>query len=74
MRRLAGDPAHRQRLAAAGFAAFQERWSESAVVPQYLEIVTRAARQKGDHRVLSKLDPKAGGRQPSVDRLQEGRR
>lgn len=74
MRRLAGDPAHRQRLADAGFAAFQERWSESAVVPRYLEIVARAAHQKDDRRVLSQLDPKAGGWQPSVDRLQEGRR
>jgi len=74
MRRLASDPGYRQRLAAAGFAAFQERWSESVVVPRYLDLVARTARQKDDRRVLSKLDPKAGGWQPTGDRLQEGRR
>ena len=55
MRRLQEDPARRARLAAAGYDAFVARWSERAVVPQYLDIVARAAERKGDRDVLSKL-------------------
>lgn len=55
MRRLQEDPARRARLAAAGYDAFVSRWSERAVVPQYLDIVARAAERKGDRDVLSKL-------------------
>lgn len=55
MRRLQQDPARRARLAAAGYDAFVSRWSERAVVPQYLDIVARAAERKGDRDVLSKL-------------------
>ena len=55
MRRLQADPGRRAALARAGLAAFAERWSERAVVPQYLEIVASAARKKGDQRVLAKL-------------------
>jgi glycosyltransferase involved in cell wall biosynthesis len=56
MRRLQQDPARRDRLAEAGSAAFLARWSERAVVPQYLDIVARTAQKKGDRRVLTKLD------------------
>lgn len=56
MRRLQDDPAHRQRLASAGFRASVDRWSESAVVPRYLEIVRRAARRRSNHHVLQALD------------------
>ncbi len=55
MRRLQEDPAGRGRQAAAGYAAFVARWSERAVVPQYLEIIARAAGRKGDTQVLTKL-------------------
>ena len=55
MRRLQQDPERRARLAAAGYEAFVSRWSERAVVPQYLDIVARAAERKGDRDVLSKL-------------------
>lgn len=55
MRRLQTDPGRRAALARAGLAAFAERWSERAVVPQYLAIVASAAQKKGDHRVLEKL-------------------
>ncbi|MDZ4862154.1 MAG: glycosyltransferase family 4 protein [Gemmatimonadota bacterium] len=55
MRRLQADPGRRAALARAGLAAFAERWSERAVIPQYLEIVASAARKKGDRRVLEKL-------------------
>ncbi len=55
MRRLQAEPGRRAALARAGLAAFAARWSERAVVPQYLEIVAAAARKKGDRRVLDKL-------------------
>jgi glycosyltransferase involved in cell wall biosynthesis len=55
MRRLQDDPSHRQRLASAGYRASVERWSESAVVPRYLEIVRRAARRRSNHHVLQAL-------------------
>jgi glycosyltransferase involved in cell wall biosynthesis len=67
MRRLQTDPAHRDRLAEAGYRAYLEHWCERAVVPQYLSIVERAARRKGDRRVLEKL-----GRGPSTYPLPVG--
>lgn len=55
MRQMQEDPGRRGRLAAAGYEAFVSRWSERAVVPQYLEIIARAAERKGDRQVLTKL-------------------
>ncbi len=55
MRRLQGDPAHRERLSQAGYAAYANRWSERVVVPQYLEIVRRAAARRGHLRVIDAL-------------------
>ncbi len=55
MRRLQGDPAHREALSAAGYRAYVERWSERVVVPQYLEIVRRAAARRGHARVIDAL-------------------
>ena len=55
MERLQGDPAHRDRLARAGFRGYVERWSESAVIPQYLGIVRRIAEQRGQRRILDAL-------------------
>ncbi|MEP7380300.1 MAG: glycosyltransferase family 4 protein [Gemmatimonadota bacterium] len=55
MRRLQGDPAHRERLSQAGYAAYANRWSERVVVPQYLEIVRRAAARRGQMRVIDAL-------------------
>ena len=46
MNRLQTDPARRARLSANAVAAFHERWSESAVVPQYLEIVRSASERR----------------------------
>ncbi|MEP6571598.1 MAG: glycosyltransferase family 4 protein [Gemmatimonadota bacterium] len=56
MRRLQSDAAHRTRLARAGYQAFLERWSESAVIPRYLDIVRRTAERRQDAAVLEKLD------------------
>jgi glycosyltransferase involved in cell wall biosynthesis len=50
------DDAHRRRLGEAGRRAFQEHWSESAVVPQYLEVVRRAAAARGATSLLSRLE------------------
>lgn len=46
MRRMQ-DPAYRERLARSGVRAFIDRWSESAVVPRYLDIVRRTAERRG---------------------------
>ena len=42
MRKIQADDTHRQRLANNGYRASIDLWSESAVVPQYLEIVERS--------------------------------
>jgi glycosyltransferase involved in cell wall biosynthesis len=55
MRRLQADPALRQRLSDCGYKAYVERWSESAVVPRYLDIVHRAAQRRGYTRIASQL-------------------
>jgi len=46
MRGLQRDRARRDALGRAGYAAFRARWSESAVVPQYLDIVARVSEQR----------------------------
>ncbi len=43
---LASDPVQRERLGKCGRAAVMERWSESVVLPKYLEIVNRAAERR----------------------------
>lgn len=45
--RMVTDPAHRERCAGDGLRGFEERWSESAVVPRYLSIAGRAAERGG---------------------------
>jgi glycosyltransferase involved in cell wall biosynthesis len=55
MRRLQSDPAYRQAKAAAGYRAYAQHYTETAVVPQYLEIVRRAAAKRGDTGVLRKM-------------------
>ena len=41
-RRIQSDSAYRRRLGDAGYAAYRERWSESKVVPRYLQLVKNA--------------------------------
>lgn len=55
MRRLQSDPPYRARLATAGYRSYVERWSESAVIPKYLDIVRRAAVRRGHARVSASL-------------------
>ena len=45
-RRIQSDPAYRRRLGDAGYAAYRERWSESKVVPRYLELVADARKAR----------------------------
>ena len=49
---LAADPAARGRLGATARRAYETRWSERAVLPQYLEIVERT-RERGRDRLAS---------------------
>jgi hypothetical protein len=55
MRRMQGDAAYRATLAASGYRAYVERWSERAVLPRYLDIVRRAAERRRHARVLDAL-------------------
>ena len=56
MGRLQNDSGYREEKAAAGYRAYVERYSESAVVPQYLDIVHRAAQRKGRTATLAKFE------------------
>jgi glycosyltransferase involved in cell wall biosynthesis len=42
MCKLQADEGYRQRLAESGYRASIDLWSESAVVPRYLEVVERS--------------------------------
>jgi glycosyltransferase involved in cell wall biosynthesis len=55
MRRLQTDPAKRAELGTRAFQAYVDHWSESAVIPQYLGVVRRAAERSGRQEVLDKL-------------------
>ncbi len=57
LRRLLDHPEERDRLGAAGRRAFAARWTESAVMPRFLGLVSRAAAAKGDARVAKALAP-----------------
>jgi glycosyltransferase involved in cell wall biosynthesis len=47
MRRLQSDAGYRRQLAHAGYNAYVSQWTESVVVPRYLDIVRRAAARRG---------------------------
>ena len=47
MRRIQCEPGLRDRLSAAGRAAFLHRWTDDVVVPRYLDIIHRAAERTG---------------------------
>jgi glycosyltransferase involved in cell wall biosynthesis len=52
MQRLQHNASHRATLARAGYRGYVERWSESAVIPQYLDIVRLAATRSGKRAIL----------------------
>src|SRR5262249_587340 len=47
---LQKDVARREAMGKAGYRAYRERWSESVVVPRYLDIVRRASSRRGSAR------------------------
>lgn len=55
MRHVQRDLVHRAALSASGYRAYVERWSESVVIPQYLDIVRRAAARRGHAHILDTL-------------------
>jgi glycosyltransferase involved in cell wall biosynthesis len=55
MHRIEREPALRGELSRAGFKGFVDHWSESAVVPEYLELIRRAAEDKGHTEVADAL-------------------
>jgi glycosyltransferase involved in cell wall biosynthesis len=57
MRRFQQDPGRRARMAADARQGFIKHWSESAVLPKYLDVVRRAAAAKGHTDVVRKLEP-----------------
>jgi glycosyltransferase involved in cell wall biosynthesis len=59
MRRLQAQARYREELGRAAREAFQRHWSERAVVPQYLEVVRRAAVAKGAVAVTERLEAAA---------------
>jgi glycosyltransferase involved in cell wall biosynthesis len=52
MGRLQSDSGLRTRLGRAGYEAYRRYWSESAVIPRYLDIVARAADRRGGKNKL----------------------
>jgi len=57
MRHVQQDGAYRARLGRAGRQAFEAHWSEDAVIPQYLDIVRRAAERRQRHDITAALTP-----------------
>jgi glycosyltransferase involved in cell wall biosynthesis len=55
LQRMQSEPALRAETARAGYQAFVQHWSESAVVPQYLDLVRRAADARGRSEVVAAL-------------------
>ena len=54
--RLSTDTRLREEFSAAGRQAFAERWSESAVVPRYIDLVRRTAEKTGRRDVIDRLE------------------
>lgn len=55
MNRLRTEAGLRRRMGQAALESFEEYWSESAVVPRYLDIVRRAAKRKGMDEIAETL-------------------
>jgi len=56
MRRIQSEPLLRHRLARSAYEGFVKYWSESAVIPQYLDVVYRTALAKGRTDIARKLE------------------
>ncbi len=55
MAKLQGDPVLRSTLGQSGREGYEQRWTEEAVVPQYLELIRRVAERTGRKRVAEAL-------------------
>jgi hypothetical protein len=56
MRRIQHDPGYRQQLAGCAAESFVKYWSEGVIMPQYLDVVRKAAAAKGRKDLVEKLD------------------
>jgi glycosyltransferase involved in cell wall biosynthesis len=56
MQRFQTEDGFRQRLARAGSAAFAKYWSESSVIPRYLDVVRKTALAKGRNEIAQKIE------------------
>ena len=53
--RIAADPGLRERMGRLGRAAFEQRWSEQATIPRYLDVVARASATRGGGRPAGRM-------------------
>jgi glycosyltransferase involved in cell wall biosynthesis len=53
LHRYLDEPDRRERLGHAGLQAFRQTWSESAVLPRFLQVVRRAAQRRGEQRIAA---------------------
>lgn len=56
LRRMQHEPGRRERLAAAAYQGYADRWTESAVMPKFFMLLERIARQRGATDVMRALD------------------
>lgn len=56
MRRFQSEPEARRKAARCAYEGFVKYWSESAVLPQYLDVVRKTASLKGREDLVKKLD------------------
>jgi glycosyltransferase involved in cell wall biosynthesis len=56
LRRIQHEPGRRERLASAAYQGFAERWTESAVMPRFFDLLARIARERGALDVVRALD------------------
>ena len=68
MEGLASDDSLRRGMAERARAAFARHWSESAVIPRYLDVVRRVAERRGRVDVLRRLGVPSADRDDSVVR------
>ena len=59
MRRMQADETYRRELGRRAVEAFEQHWSERAVIPQYLDVVRRAAERAGKQRIVERLGQEA---------------
>lgn len=56
MKKIQSDNAFRNELAEKGFEGFTKNWSESAVIPRFLDIVRKTAINTGRNNIVNKLE------------------